>query len=834
MRRLVQGMTLLFTAFLLFRPAAAQELPGGPYHPVREREINLLHLRADLSVNPEEKSLSGRAEIRFVPLRNLRSFSLDAVRLNVQEVKLQHGERFLPVDFENLPGKLELKPHRIITPADTLTLTVRYSCRPNAGVFFQRDVEHSGKWFVFTYGEGGLSANWLPIYSDVNDKFSTEMVVTVPQGYQVISNGKLMETRRRGGGTVMFHWLQKLPHSSYLIALYIGDFEQGRLGDVNGVPVRFWVPRGHLREGEFVFRNTPKMISFFSRRFGYFYPWVKYDQVAVPDYAIGGMEHTTVTGVRASVLRLPPAPDDSSPRLEDYFNIWSTDGLISHELAHHWFGDNLTCNSLSAIWLNESFATYAQMLWDEEDHGEKSFSLYRIKALDYYLDYVRSKHEIRPLEWSYYRAPDDMYTLQLTYYKGALILHMMRRLLGDEAFFRTLGRYLQKHAFSNVDSHDFLRAVQNATGRNLEDFFRQWIYGAGHPVLEVQQHYFGPQRLLRLEISQVQPQVKKQGVFRFPAEIWIWNGGTVLRDTLWVRKKQEAVFIPLRSAPDLVCVDPRGDLVAEIRVEKSLGEWVRQVQRAPLAAQFRALRALADRYSAAPRTVRAFAGVIRSGSFWGLRAEACRLLGKLGSASALKLAGRALRDPDARVRKAAVLGLAGFGADRAVSLLRRVVRKDPHPDVVAAAVLALGKLDARGERDFIAAQIGRKSWYREITLAAVQALGMTGEESVVPLIRAYAEKKYNQHLRAAALDAWAACAPGDSALHNILLQAVTSAPYDLRQQAIRMLGNLGVVSALPLLQKVAGESGDTNLRVLAKRAVSRLQKLRQAAALAKP
>ncbi|HHM24482.1 MAG TPA: hypothetical protein ENJ23_05500, partial [Bacteroidetes bacterium] len=278
--------------------ANGQRLPAGKYHPIRERQFDILHYRADLTVDIGGKRVSGKAALRLVPLRKLQEIRLDAIRLEARRVTAQSPAAKGNLSFRTGEETLSVELPQPAMPGDTLSLAIEYSCAPNAGMFFQRDPEHPGEWFVFTYGEGGLSANWLPIYSDVNDKFSTEMVITVPRPYTAISNGRLLSIADAPQNMRTFHWLQQKPHSSYLIALYIGDFEYGKLGNVDGVPAGFWVPRGHLEEGRYVFRKPPEMIRFFARRFGYPYPWAKYDQVAVPDYAIGGMEHTTVAGVR--------------------------------------------------------------------------------------------------------------------------------------------------------------------------------------------------------------------------------------------------------------------------------------------------------------------------------------------------------------------------------------------------------------------------------------------------------------------------------------------------------------------------------------------------------
>ena len=309
---------LLGSCSLLF----SQKLPTGKYHPNRERDFDLLHYKSELRFDFENRKVFGKSTVKLTPLRTISSFSLDAIHLDVRSVTPLGGNgKLLP--FRMSDSSLEITLPDAKTPADTFTVAIEYEAQPKGGMYFRPDPGNAGMYFVSTYGEGGLHANWLPIYNDVNDKFSTEMVVTVPAAYTAISNGKLLNTTTAGGQKI-FHWAQQLPHPNYLISLYVGDFEKGDLTPAFGAtPVGYWVPRGRLGEGAYAFRNTTKMVEFFSKRFNYRYPWDKYVHVAVPDYAIGAMEHTGVTGLRAAILREAEAPLDFEPNFDDYYGSWS-------------------------------------------------------------------------------------------------------------------------------------------------------------------------------------------------------------------------------------------------------------------------------------------------------------------------------------------------------------------------------------------------------------------------------------------------------------------------------------------------------------------------------
>jgi aminopeptidase N len=707
---------------------------------------------------------------------------------------------------------------------------VRYAARPRAGFYFQPDPAADGQYFVMTYGEGGLHANWLPIYSDVNDRFTTEMRITVPAPYVVVSNGTLLDTTKNEDGRSTFHWKQELPHPNYLISVYAGDLERGELPPAfDSIPLAFWVPRGRKAEGAYGFRNTTRMVEFFSDRFDYRYPWVKYDQIAVPDYPIGAMEHTGVTGHDLGVIRLEgQAPDDfGPPTLGEYHTDWTAEAVISHELAHHWFGNNLTCRNLSHLWLNESFASYLMMLWAEELHGPEQLALDVDLARRHYLRYVDEKHTIRPLEYAYFDAPADIYGFEHTYLKGAVVLHMLRAVLGDEPYFRAIAYYLDKHEFSNVESHDLKIAIEESTGRNLDWFFADWITGGGHPVFEVSYRWLEDRKQVDLDVKQVQSIVKGQDTFRLPVTITIANADRKWNETVWVEGADDQFLFACEAKPDMVSFDGAGSLVAEIHFDKKAGELAYQARHDAMAGRLRALRQLAERFPTRKKTLEVYREIIGdAGTFWGLRAEAALLLGNLRSPQAEGLAREALRSDDYRVRKAAVLGLPGFGTETARQTLRATVLEDRHGDVVAAAIVALAKADPKLDDEFLRTQLERDAWYDEIRLAVLAAVRELERSELLQTVRPYAVSPNNMAIRQAAFEAWIEIAPTDSKLHAALYQASQEPPYPLQKFALEQLGRLYVADAVPFLEELIEADVDADLTKLAKESLEEIRRVR--------
>jgi len=225
----------------------AQSLLQGKYHRNRERVIDIDHYKADLSFDFSKRKVQGEATVVFSPLVKIDSFPLDAYRMEIKGINLIDNGTAKPLNFTLGEEAVEISLGRICSPEEQLTVTVLYSAQPNAGMYFGEDPANKGQLIIYTYGAGEMKANWLPIYIDYNDKFSSEMIVSVPPPYSAVSNGKLIDVQRQENGDRTFHWKQDLPHSQYLIALFIGEFEKGDLEPAFGtIPIGYWVPKGRL------------------------------------------------------------------------------------------------------------------------------------------------------------------------------------------------------------------------------------------------------------------------------------------------------------------------------------------------------------------------------------------------------------------------------------------------------------------------------------------------------------------------------------------------------------------------------------------------------------
>ncbi len=300
------------------------------------------------------------------------------------------------------------------------------------------------------------------------------------------------------------------------------------------------------------------MIEFFNRIFGYDYPWQKYDQVSVPSG--GGAESTSATAMTHRIM----VDEKDEP---DFPAI----GIVSHELAHQWWGDLITLRSWAHTWLNESFGTYSDYLYHRYEKGDDEGAVDLLGKLNAYLREARTRY-IRPIVSDRYDEPGDMFDSH-TYPKGARVLHMLRSLVGDEPFFKTLSHFLHRYAFDAVDTADFIRSVKTVTGQNLDWFFDQWLFKPGHPVFEVRSEWDAAAKVVRLEVAQVQDFSKGVPVFRVPVSIKLVTPGKTDIRKIWIEKARGDVRTSrVEEKPLLVRFDEDNVLIKEISFPKERDE----------------------------------------------------------------------------------------------------------------------------------------------------------------------------------------------------------------------------------------------------------------------
>ncbi|MFC1640370.1 M1 family metallopeptidase [Gemmatimonadota bacterium] len=451
-------------------PVFAQQIDvwSRPIQTERSRSVDFLHYRVSLTFDLDANVFSGDNLVTVTPFSDrVKHVELDAENLTIMSVIDDEGHT---LQFEQSDTSVVVKFPTELSYGDTVNFTVAYRGEGSRDGFFFDDATDDHPQMVSTDSWPDEAHNWIPLYDYPNDKVTHELIVTVPEGNRVLSNGRLVGVTEDGAArTSTWHWSQEEPHSTYLMMLAIGPFAviEDALGSL---PVNYWVYAKDVEDARWIFEKTPRMIAFYDDIFDYPYPWAKYDQVTTPHVG-GGAEATSATILGDGTIHDRRAEQD-----------FSRETVIAHEIAHQWWGDLITLREWSHTWLNESFGTYSDYLWTRHENGEDAGAWALLGKKNAYLREAHNRY-IRPIVFNRYEQPGDNFDSH-TYPKGAVILHQLRFLLGDEPFFRTLSTFLHEFAFEPVDTHDFMKIVKEVTGRNMDWFFVRLPPGTSRPQCE--------------------------------------------------------------------------------------------------------------------------------------------------------------------------------------------------------------------------------------------------------------------------------------------------------------------------------------------------------------
>jgi aminopeptidase N len=478
-----------------------------------------------LRIEPDfvAKKIIGQEQLKLLAKQNISDIQLDIGQgVEIKSVIFSTGADFdTPYDKKELHpqiqnGKLIIPLEYKLSEGTRFYLVIRYTAEgsePGRGFHF---VSGSAAFptHAWTLTEPNYSRNWFPCLDHPQVKFPREVSFVVPQEYMVLSNGELDITDQEiqtedGVKKRKVVWEELNPNPAYLTSVVIGKFVETSGGqNYNGIPLRYYVPQGREADAQRTFKNTANMMKIFEEYFNMKYPYNKYSQIVVKGLVDGqadGMEHTTCTTLDIDeVLAESTTPED---RIKD--------DVIAHELAHQWFGDLVTCRDWQDIWLNEGFAAFCEALYFEKSKGNEEYQRYITQMTKDYIALTkdpRPKTPIRAIVTNKYEHPDDLFDHN-TYKKGGIVLHMLRKYLGEEDFRKSLYVYLERFKHKTAETDDLRQILEEVSGINLQQFFEQWIYREGHPKLNVQ--ISDDQGKVKLILTQQQ----EGDAFIFPLEI---------------------------------------------------------------------------------------------------------------------------------------------------------------------------------------------------------------------------------------------------------------------------------------------------------------------------
>jgi len=760
-----------------FPPSGRKPWKGEP-KPRRDLEFHVNHYKVTVDVDLEKRELQGRAVLTIEAIRDgLREVALDAAELSVSRVAVK-GKR---VRHESAGEKLIVTLPKPLGTGKRTTIDITYSTRPRKGFFFVGPTEaetdrHAAGW---SQGQADDTHWWIPCLESTESRATLEMIATVPQGYRAIGNGKLVQRRKNARrGSVTYHWRQETTHPAYLISLVVGKFVE--LKDSAGhVPLHGYVQRGREAEGRELFKKTPAMIAAFSKVFGYPYPYPKYAQSTVFDFTFGGMENTGATTLTVRALQTPEEAIDQT-----------YETLISHELAHQWWGDLVTCRDWSEGWLNEGFATYSEVVFWEAEHGRDEADFARLEQMCSYLVEDNGDYR-RPLVETAYRYPSEIFDRHL-YEKGACVVHMLRATLGDAVWRRGLKRYLERHAFGGVETGDLRRACEEVSGRNLTWFFDQWAYQGGHPELKVAREWDQNAKALLLTIEQVQDQDSvTPAAFQIPMVLELKVGDRRLRLPIEVKQRKETIRIPLPTRPRYVALDPEHDVMKLMEFPRSDEELLYGLQESSFSLErIRCARELASRGD--PPAVEALFRAARGDRFWGVRVAALASLGEIGARrpGMTDRIAELCKGQKPRVRRAVAWALGRIGGEDAVKHLRKMVPTESSKFTAGMALIGIARSKREEAFDLLRAELVRES-HRDILRQHIfDGFVILKDSRAVPILLDYTRPEYKNEAREAAAKALGKVGILDERVESRLIELLRDPWFRVRSAAARSLAKL--------------------------------------------
>ncbi len=770
-------------------------LPGDKPHYAPDRHYSVKHIALELTVDFPAKSVEGTVRTTITPVNDeLAQLDFDAGEMQIKSINLEGDDT--PLAFRLEDNKLKITLNSPKKADEEMTIVVQYRATPRFGLYFIAPDEDYPNKIVQVWSQGQDTDNhfWFPCYDAPNQKSTSEMTVTVPADYFALSNGELIEVKE-GDGTKTFYWKHNTPHSSYLITLAAGPFVE-IMNEWQDIPVPYYVLPGREAEAKVSLGKTPKMVDFFSKQIGVRYPYAQYATVCVTDFIFGGMENTTATTLTEYTLHDERADQD-----------YSSDPLVAHELAHQWFGDLLTCRDWSNGWLNEGFATYFEALWGEHDLGRDEFIYEMYGNAHSYLS-EDSGHYRRPIVAYTFNQPIDLFDRHL-YEKGALVLHMLRYLLGDESWWKTINYYVTKHRGQNVITADLERAVEEATGRNLQPFFEQWVYKAGYPQFKLDYQWDDTSKTAKLKVMQTQRIDNETPLFTLPIEIAFVNAAGV-RDVYKVEleEKEHTFYFRLTERPEFVGFDPSNWILKTVDWTRPKEMLIAQVEK-DTEAFGRIMAAHALGKLSGPEIVAALEKTLKNDSFWAVRSEAASALGSIKSGNAQAVLLDALEnEKHAKVRRAIVGALGEFRDEKSATALEKILKGDVTDIVEMSAAVALGKTRQPNAFAALTQALGRASFNEVVRAGACQGFTELRDERAIPALLELTNYGKPEQARNAATNALGHLAKlfKDKEKERItdrLLELLEDKSWRTRLSAIGALQTLADEKALPALQRNA-------------------------------
>jgi aminopeptidase N len=503
------------------------------------------HYEINLTLNNQLTEIStARVDIDIIAVKQLSLIDLDFGDLTTDEVKVDNQT----MAFVHRNGKLEIALPKSVNAGKQLRVTVAYHGKPKDGLVLTANKDGSPSAVGDNWPD--RVHHWIPSLDHPSAKATVTFNISAPAPYIAVANGRLTKVEKTESGQ-RWTYTEGVPIPPYCMIIAVGEFSQREPDKSPITPLSFLVPysdRDYSLKG---FSSAASAVQFFSETVGP-YPYEKLALI-IGATRFGGMENSSAI-VFTSTLFTPAL---NAPMSKTFGIPASIENVVSHEIAHQWFGDSVTESTWADLWLSEGFASYFAGLFIQKYETEEAFQQYMKTASDAALAYEKkTKTPIHD------RETEDLFKLlnANNYQKGAWVLHMLRSRLGDEAFFRGIRTYYQQHKDSTASTEDLRNALEKSSGKQLRGFFTRWIYDSGHPQYEVSWNWLPDQKSVKVTLTQEQT----GEAFLDPVPIAITTSTGVVNAVITPAAKLTNQTIRISEKPTQVVIDPRNTIFKEV------------------------------------------------------------------------------------------------------------------------------------------------------------------------------------------------------------------------------------------------------------------------------
>lgn len=677
----------------------AENAKSKIYQASNTKTNDIIHTKLEVKFDWQNSQMFGKATITIKPYFYPQTILyLNARGMDIYKVQLVQGVQMIDLVYKYQNDSLTIQLNKEYKKEETYVVFIDYKSKPeelqtggssaitsDKGLYFinPKGEEPAKMPQIWTQGETQSNSAWFPTVDSPNEKMTDEIYITVENKYTTLSNGLLKDQKNNVDGTRVDHWVMDLPHAPYLVMMAIGEFKIVK-DTWKGKDVWYYVEKEYEQYAKAIFGNTPEMIEFFSNKLGVQFAWQKYSQIVCRDYVSGAMENTSAT-----------LHGDFLYSTERELLDGDQEDVISHELFHQWFGDLVTCESWSNLPLNESFATYGEYLWNEYKYGLDDADAGIQADLTAYL--AESEQKINNLIRFNYKQREDMFDAH-SYQKGGRVLHMLRKYVGDDAFFASLKLYLERNKFQTSEIHNLRLCFEETTGQDLNWFFNQWFLSIGHPQLKIETNYDAVLKKVIVKTTQ-QQDFNRIPIFKLPLKIDIYFAGKKRTEAICISEAVQIFeFDGLEAEPELVNFDAEKSLLCEkSEPSKTIDQYIFQYKNAPL--YLDRLEALEFfRTVSLDSKIYDLLKIAINDKYKGLRKQAIKQLGEDLEVKDQELKNLIIKsansDKDATVRTAALRFLNTNFKSADLTSVYLAAMNDMSYEAIASALIGLSKVDS--------------------------------------------------------------------------------------------------------------------------------------------